>query len=134
MPEKMYYSTIQELIDQIETKEISYRNLHATFCIRQNNEVIQVPYKSMIREYMDLMAEDAITVSLPADEVRMYKFKPKKLSYDLYGTVELWAGLLELNKMYSTMDLTCEKPFLVFNPETVKEKINEILIQEGVLH
>ena len=134
MPEKMYYSTIQELIDQIETKEISYRNLHTTFCIRQNNEVIQVPYKSMIREYMDLMAEDAITVCLPADEVRMYKFKPKKLSYDLYGTVELWAGLLELNKMYSTMDLTCEKPFLVFNPETVKEKINEILIQEGVLH
>lgn len=134
MPEKMYYSTIQELIDQIETKEISYRNLHTTFCIRQNNEVIKVPYKSMIREYMDLMAEDAITVSLPADEVRMYKFKPKKLSYDLYGTVELWAGLLELNKMYSTMDLTCEKPFLVFNPETVKEKINEILIQEGVLH
>ena len=134
MPEKMYYSTIQELIDQIETKEISYRNLHTTFCIRQNNEVIQVPYKSMIREYMDLMAEDAITVSLPADEVRMYKFKPKKLSYDLYGTVELWAGLLELNKMYYTMDLTCEKPFLVFNPETVKEKINEILIQEGVLH
>lgn len=134
MPEKMYYSTIQELIDQIEAKEISYRNLHTTFCIRQNNEVIQVPYKSMIREYMDLMAEDAITVSLPADEVRMYKFKPKKLSYDLYGTVELWAGLLELNKMYSTMDLTCEKPFLVFNPETVKEKINEILIQEGVLH
>ena len=134
MPEKMYYSTIQELIDQIETKEISYRNLHTTFCIRQNNEVIQVPYKSMIREYMDLMAEDAITVSLPADEVRMYKFKPKKLSYDLYGTVELWAGLLELNKMYSTMDLTCETPFLVFNPETVKEKINEILIQEGVLH
>lgn len=134
MPEKMYYSTIQELIDQIETKEISYRNLHTTFCIRQNNEVIQVPYKSMIREYMDLMAEDAITVSLPADEVRMYKFKPKKLSYDLYGTVELWAGLLELNKMYSTMDLTCDKPFLVFNPETVKEKINEILIQEGVLH
>ena len=134
MPEKMYYSTIQELIDQVETKEISYRNLHTTFCIRQNNEVIQVPYKSMIREYMDLMADDAITVSLPADEVRMYKFKPKKLSYDLYGTVELWAGLLELNKMYSTMDLTCEKPFLVFNPETVKEKINEILIQEGVLH
>lgn len=134
MPEKMYYSTIQELIDQIETKEISYRNLHTTFCIRQNNEVIQVPYKSMIREYMDLMAEDAITVSLPADEVRIYKFKPKKLSYDLYGTVELWAALLELNKMYSTMDLTCEKPFLVFNPETVKEKINEILIQEGVLH
>lgn len=134
MPEKMYYSTIQELIDQIETKEISYRNLHTTFCIRQNNEVIQVPYKSMIREYMDLMAEDSITVSLPADEVRMYKFKPKKLSYDLYGTVELWAALLELNKMYSTMDLTCEKPFLVFNPETVKEKINEILIQEGVLH
>ena len=134
MPEKMYYSTIQELIDQIETKEISYRNLHTTFCIRQNNEVIQVPYKSMIREYMDLMAEDAITVSLPADEVRMYKFKPKKLSYDLYGTVELWAGLLELNKMYSTMDLTCEKPFLVFNPNTVKEKINEILIMEGVLH
>ena len=134
MPEKMYYSTIQDLIEQVENKEISYRNLHTTFCIRQNNEVIQVPYKSMIREYMDLMSADAITVSLPDDEVRMYKYKPKKLSYDLYGTVELWAALLELNKMYSTMDLTCDKPFLVFNPETVKEKINEILIQEGVLH
>ncbi len=134
MPEKMYYSTIQELIDQVEKKEISYRNLHTTFCIRQNGEVIQVPYKSMIREYMDLMENDAITVSLPDDEVRIYKYKPKKLSYDLYGTTELWAAILELNKMYSTMDLTCEKPFLVFNPNTVKEKINEILIMEGVLH
>ena len=134
MPEKMYFSTIQDLIDQVETKEISYRNLHTTFCIRQNDDVIQVPYKSMVREYMDLLAEDAITVSLPDDEVRIYKYKPKKLSYDLYGTTELWAALLELNKMYSTMDLTCEKPFLVFNPETVKSKINEILIQEEVLH
>lgn len=134
MPEKMYYSTIQELIDQVEKKEISYRNLHTTFCIRQNDEVIRVPYKSMIREYMDLMENDAIKVSLPDDEVRIYKYKPKKLSYDLYGTTELWAAILELNKMYSTMDLTCEKPFLVFNPNTVKEKINEILIMEGVLH
>lgn len=134
MPEKMYYSTIQELIDQVEKKEISYRNLHTTFCIRKNDEVIQVPYKSMIREYMDLMENDAIKVSLPDDEVRIYKYKPKKLSYDLYGTTELWAAILELNKMYSTMDLTCEKPFLVFNPTTVKEKINEILIMEGVLH
>ena len=134
MPEKMYYSTIQELIDQVEKKEISYRNLHTTFCIRQNDEVIQVPYKSMIREYMDLMENDAIKVSLPDDEVRIYKYKPKKLSYDLYGTTELWAAILELNKMYSTMDLTCEKPFLVCKPNTGKEKINEILIMEGVLH
>ena len=99
MPEKMYYSTIQELIDQVEKKEISYRNLHTTFCIRQNDEVIQVPYKAMIREYMDLMENDAIKVSLPDDEVRIYKYKPKKLSYDLYGTTELWAAILELNKM-----------------------------------
>lgn len=129
-----YYATISDLIRSIDHEEISYRNLHTTFCIRENGtDTIQVPYKSIIREYIDLMNEDAVSVKLPDDEVRIYQYKPKKLSLDLYGTTELWAGLLELNYMYSVLNFDCMKPFLVFNPGTVRKKINEILIAEEVI-
>lgn len=131
---EQYYATISDLIRSIDHEEISYRNLHTTFCIRENGtDTIQVPYKSIIREYIDLMNEDAVSVKLPDDEVRIYQYKPKKLSLDLYGTTELWAGLLELNHMYSILNFDCMKPFLVFNPGTVRKKINEILIAEEVI-
>ena len=65
-------------------------------------------------------------------EVSLYRFKPKKLSYDLYGTTELWDALLELNQMYSIIEFDREK-YKVFDPREFKTALNEIMILKDVL-
>ena len=73
-----------------------------------------------------------VTAELTPEEISLYKFKPKKLSYDLYGTTEIWCALLELNNVYSIIDFTMEKP-KVFDPKEFIPLMNEILILENII-
>jgi hypothetical protein len=62
----------------------------------------------------------------------MYRFKPKMLSFDLYGTTELWSSLMELNGVLSIVDFTLETP-KVFHPNSFMKKLNEVMIMEGII-
>ena len=81
-----FYATIQELIDSVNDMEISYRNLHTNIYIKNKDDVIKIPYKSIIREYLPYLQSSVVELKLCAEDAPKYKFKPKKLSYDLYGT------------------------------------------------
>ena len=130
-----YYATIQELIDSVKRLEISYRNLHTYFYLKnKNDEIIKVPYKSIFREYKDFFKSSIIKVTFKPEEVNIYRFGPKKLSLDLYKTVELWSVLLELNDMTSIYEFNLEKqPINVYDPTTFKRLLNEVLILEDVI-
>lgn len=127
-----FYSTITELIESVNEEEISYRNLHTNAYIKNNNEIIKIPYKSIISDYMPFLKETAIDATFTDDEKEMYRYKPKMLSNDLYDTTELWSALLELNNMVSIADFQTEK-IKVFDPDELKELLNEIMIMEGIL-
>lgn len=127
-----FYSTISELIESIDDEEISYRNLHTNAYIKNNDEVIKIPYKSIVSEYMPYLKETAIEADFTDDEKEMYRYKPKMLSNDLYDTTELWSALLELNNMVSITDFQTDK-IKVFDPDELKELINEIMILEEIL-
>ena len=63
-------------------------------------------------------------------EKENYRYSPKKLSYDLYGTTELWADLLKLNGCVSIAEF--EPDFIrVYDPNTFKEYLNEIMIADS---
>ena len=121
------------MIESVKDKEISYRNLHTDVYIKKNDEVIKIPYKSIISSYMPFFKEAVVTAQLTREEIFKYKFKPKLLSYDLYGTTELWSALLELNGIYSTIDFNLEKQPKVFIPKDFKKILNEVMILEGIL-
>lgn len=127
-----FYATIQELIDSAKDMEISYRNLHTNVYIKNKEDTIKIPYKSIIKEYLPFLQNTVLTLELTPPEVSLYRFKPKKLSYDLYGTTELWGALLELNQMYSIIEFDREK-YKVFDPRGFKTALNEIMILEDVL-
>lgn len=138
MKKMSFYPTITELINQIKTKDISYRNLHENIYIRQKNQegetsTITIPYKSVIRDYLDVFRDDVITVQLDDFDIARYRFKPKRMSNDLYGTPELWSAILELNGCVSLIDFNLERPLKVFNPNTFKSRLNEIMILEEIL-
>lgn len=127
-----FYATIQELIDSVNDMEISYRNLHTNVYIKNKDDVIKIPYKSIIREYLPYLQSSVVELKLSPEEVSKYRFKPKKLSYDLYGTTELWSALLELNRLYSIIEFNKEA-YKVFEPKEFMTLLNEVLILEDVL-
>lgn len=128
-----YYATILELINSAKEAEISYRNLHKDILIQNNDSIISVPYSSVIRNYLPFFESTAVYARFSSEEVYKYKFKPKKLSLDLYGTTEIWSALLELNGMYSILDFNLEKTIKVFSPKTFLPLLNEVMIIENIV-
>ena len=125
-------ATMTEQVEYIQSLDISYRTLHPAIIIKnnQNSDIIQVPFSSMISKYKDLMS--TIVVSLDLDEVdqEKYKFKPKLVSDELYGTTELWDQILLLNNAYSMIDFK-PKTLYFYDPSQFKRYINEIMLLEN---
>lgn len=67
-------------------------------------------------------------ITFSEKEFTKYKYNPKKLSYDVYGTTELWFLILRLNEMYSVTEFNIN-PIKLFNIN-VLDKISEILNKE----
>lgn len=129
-----YYATIQDLINSVKGVEISYRNLHSSIMIRNNNEVIKLPFSSVIKKYMDFLEPTAVECTFNEGEKKKYRFSPKKISAELYGTTEFWSAILELNNMVSIIDFdTMNKTVKVFEPKEFMSRLNEILILEGII-
>lgn len=128
-----YPTTIQDCINNGKTRELTYRKTHTNIFLNKNGDVVKIPYKSIIREYMPYFLDTVIEADFTKDEEIIYRYKPKSLSYDLYGTTELWSALLELNNMLSINEFNMRKKIKVFIPTEFLEKLNEVLILEKVL-
>lgn len=74
---------------------ISYDSLSL---LEKNNNNIIVIY-NLINEYLDELQDSAVTIRLSDLEYIKYKFKPKLLSYDIYGSTELFFIILIINNI-----------------------------------
>lgn len=131
----MYNTTyINDLIRDGLYAQISYRNLHPPVYVtnKSTGETISIPYLSLTNKYKDYLRPITLRITLEEVEAIKYKYQPKLLSLDLYGTTELWASLLEINNMISVIEFKSES-LIVYDPAKIKAMINEILIMEGIL-
>lgn len=125
----MYNSTIKELINNgkhstLNTDELSLK----TVVTNSLNEKFVVNINCVFEKYYELLTDHAVTVTLTNEEYLRYRFKPRMLSKDLYGTYDLHYLLLKLNNITSVIyfDFTELK---VFKPEIIS-LLNEIQILE----
>jgi hypothetical protein len=125
----MYNSTIKELINNgkhstLNTDELSLK----TVVTNSLNEKFVVNISCVFEKYYELLTDHAVTVILTNEEYLRYRFKPRMLSKDLYGTYDLHYLLLKLNNITSVIyfDFTELK---VFKPEIIS-LLNEIQILE----
>lgn len=127
-------TTIEELVNWGKTQEISYRNLHGEVYINNlsNNEVIRIPLNSVMGEYRYFLEPYTIEITMSDDELYLYQYKPKSLSFKLYGTTELWSTLLMINNCISKIDFD-KKKIKVLDPKRIKAFINEVLILEKII-
>lgn len=115
-------ATIESMIREGKGVDIA---VHKTTIYYEANNVL-IPIDNIIRKHLPYIKENCIDVHLSEEEYIKYQYNPYKLSYDLYGTVELWFLILALNDTISPTKFNKRK--LVLLKKSDLKIINDICI------
>ena len=111
-----------------QNESISLHNLYDTILVGQsdNDHIFRIPINDFFLKYRDELSKYIEIYSVPQ---HMF-YKPKLLSFTLYGTTELWVSLLRVNNMHNITEfhLPCVK---IYEPGAVKELIKIFFKREG---
>ena len=118
-PENTY--TIEEFIEAGKGVILTYQNLSLKNHIGEN---IKFPFKNVFNDYLSDIMNTALikTVQLSDDEFNKYKYRPKILAYDIYGTTDLDFVILAINRISTPKDFTYKKINMIG-----KKHLNELL-------
>jgi len=111
---------------------IAYRDLSISFSTTHLKSINDVDYTriilmddNLLDKYRGDLKQYETLLKLSKEEEKKYFYNPKYLSYELYGTTELWYTLLDLNEIYSASQF-CINPMKVYTGG-VLSAITEIL-------
>ena len=74
-----------------------------------DNDQIRCMY-NVLDDYIDILDSYLIDVALSPEEVKKYKYNPKRMAYDLYGSTDLYSFILYINKYASIREFTLNDP------------------------
>lgn len=122
-------STMMEYVENYSSEELTNGNLYfqQVFKDKQGQKIIVNDQSIMLRylpEFLTIKKKYTFTDL----EYRKYRFNPKRLSYDLYGTTELWSVILGLNELISTVQFDLRTVYVF--PSYVVERIKRMLTLE----
>jgi hypothetical protein len=122
-------NTISDLIEYGKSLDISHDKLHFKAKIENSDGSITIiNYMSLLDRYMEYLNPVIKTVTLSDAEFSKYKFQPKTLSFEMYGTTELWSLILRINNLTSAAQFTLKT--LKLPTTDIFEVLNEIIILE----
>lgn len=93
--------TIEQFIKSGNVDVITYANLTLYGVINKNH---QFAVYNVLNDYISELINISLTVTLSDLELAKYKYKPKLLAYDLYGSTELYFIILALNGICDVKD------------------------------
>lgn len=108
----------------LEGNKNPYNSNETSFRTKIGNDIIQIG--SVFDKYIDFIKGVCVKVKLNDTERQQYKYNPKKLSYNLYKTEELWSLLLKLNNIGSEIEFIPTTIYII-NPSE-KDMLNRILM------
>ena len=127
-------STMHDQITQMTSLDLNYRIMHP-ICYLKNeatDETIVIPFSSYTNKYRNYLSSIIVYIPLNHEQQLKYRFKPKLISMELYGTTEFWNDILVLNHCSRVCDFK-PKRLYVYDPAEFKAYLNQILILEEVI-
>lgn len=120
------YSNLSDFIYQGRQNTISYQNLSYV----QPFEDIKFPIFNVVTyDYLQEFKDAAVTINLTNDEFDKYKYKPRLLSIDLYGTTELFFVILAVNGMASEKEFS-KQTIKLIPVSTLKDMMQQVYANE----
>ena len=102
---------------------------YTDFSYRETHNGISYVIKNVINDYLPELKKLARKVLLSDKEYEKYKYKPKILSYDLYGNTEYYIYLLMINDMCNIYEFDSKK-LLIIAKSTLNLALNSIYRSE----
>ncbi len=117
--------TVKEYIDAYTNEELVSSAFYLKQVFSTSKTKMLVNFNNLTVKYLPELRQIKIKISLSNEEYAKYKYNPKVLSYDVYGTTELWFLILEANELHSVSEFNFRTIYL-FRTDIV-EKMTRIL-------
>lgn len=128
LPERT--ATVEDFIDMGDTDDITYANFSILVKCVGENSIVQYAQDNIIYDYLPELNERTVTLTMTDNEFIKYRYKPKLLAYDLYGSTEVYFVIMALNGMCNIKDFNKKKLKLLYKSDLI-ELLNEIYSAES---
>ena len=128
LPQETY--TLSQFINAKESDTLTYSKLSILQRSLTHPEMVYA-IDNVLYTYMDEIKSFRKRVKLTLHEKTKYMYKPKLLSYDIYGSTELYFVLLAMNGQCNLKEFDLvDKRFYALTPVDMTAIINSIMIAE----
>lgn len=99
-------TTVEDFIQEydVETIRMDTVFLRQVFWEKGMEHKLVVAESALIDKYLEEIEQHKTAITLSTTEYYKYRYNPKLMAYDVYGTTELWFLLMAANELYSVID------------------------------
>lgn len=98
--------TVESFIKATSMEDVSFEQL--SFLDKTDSNNIMITY-NILNDYRDEINDLLVTINLSDSEFLRYCYKPRLLSYDIYGDTEMFFIILFINNICSAKDFNKKK-------------------------
>ena len=116
-------TTIEEFVASKSATKFAYKDFSFLDNIYANGT--QIATHNTINDYINEIRHASVLVKLNDKEFRKYMYKPKLLSYDIYGNPELYFIILLINDMADVKEF-CSNTFYMPRKKDMQDIVTNI--------
>lgn len=128
--------TIQDFINTEKNKSIRFPKFYYQKVISEGDLQVILNFQSIMDRYVQHIRQYITSITLTDEELRKYKYNPKRLSYNLYGTTSYWWSILFANQIHSIseFDFSRDATINVFTKEGITEFGNVLSVDKTFIN
>ena len=113
--------TIDQFIQTEQNKSVKYPNYYYQKVISEDELHVIMNYQSIMDRYVQYIRDYITEIELSQEEMRKYRYNPKRLSFNLYGTTSYWWSIIFANQIHSLteFDFSRDNVIKVFTREGI---------------
>lgn len=113
--------TIDQFIQTEQNKSVKYPNYYYQKVISEDDLHVIINYQSIMDRYVQYIRDYITEIELSQEEMRKYRYNPKRLSFNLYGTTSYWWSIIFANQIHSLteFDFSRDNVIKVFTREGI---------------
>lgn len=113
--------TIDQFIQTEQNKSVKYPNYYYQKVISEDDLHVIMNYQSIMDRYVQYIRDYITEIELSQEEIRKYRYNPKRLSFNLYGTTSYWWSIIFANQIHSLteFDFSRDNVIKVFTREGI---------------
>jgi hypothetical protein len=113
--------TIDQFIQTEQNKSVKYPNYYYQKVISEDDLHVIMNHQSIMDRYVQYIRDYITEIELSQEEMRKYRYNPKRLSFNLYGTTSYWWSIIFANQIHSLteFDFSRDNVIKVFTREGI---------------